>query len=51
VTRDHDIAVLIWRAAAMAERDPIVFAEFLGTAAQRLRGKEVKEPTPEPARD
>jgi hypothetical protein len=51
VTKDRDIAVLIWRAAAMAEHDPIVAAEFLEIAAQRLRGKEVEEPTPAPARD
>jgi hypothetical protein len=51
VTSDRDIARLIWRAAAMAERDPTGAAEFLEKAAQCLRGKEVEEPTPAPARD
>jgi hypothetical protein len=51
VTKDRDIALFIWRAAVMAERDPIVAAEFLEIAALRLRGKEVEEPTPAPVRD
>jgi len=51
VTLDREIALLIWRAAAMAERDPRVAAEFLEIAAQRLRGKEVKESIPAPVRD
>ena len=47
-----DLSRLLWRAALAAEDgDPIAAAEFLEIAAQRLRGKEVKEPTSAPARD
>jgi hypothetical protein len=47
VTRDRDIALLIWRAASMAERDPIVAAQFLELAALRLRRKDERaQPAP-----
>jgi hypothetical protein len=47
-----DLSRLLWRAALAAEQgDPIAAAELLEVAAQRLRGKEVKEPTPAPVRD
>jgi hypothetical protein len=35
----HEIAVLIWRAAAAADSDPDKAANFLEMAAQRLRQK------------
>jgi hypothetical protein len=45
-----DLSRLLWRAALAVEKgDPITAAEFLELAAKHLRGKEVKEPTPEPA--
>jgi hypothetical protein len=47
-----DLSRLLWRAALSAEEgDQIAAAEFLEIAAQRLRGNEVEEPTPAPARD
>jgi hypothetical protein len=46
-----DLSRLLWRAALAAEQgDPIAAAELLEIAAQHLRGKEVKEPTPAPVR-
>jgi hypothetical protein len=48
MTSDRDIALLIWRAASMAERDPVVAAQFLELAALRLRRK-ANERIPAPA--
>jgi hypothetical protein len=47
----HEVALFIWRAAAVADSDPDKGADFLEMAAQRLRRKEVEEPTPASARD
>jgi hypothetical protein len=39
----HEAALLIWRAAAVADADPDKAADFLEMAAQRLRRREVTE--------
>ena len=48
----NDLSRLVWRAALAVERgDPMTAAEIFEEVAQRLRGKEVSEPQPAPARD
>jgi hypothetical protein len=42
----HEAALFIWRAAAVAENDPGKAADFLEMAAQRLRKGDGNEPSP-----
>jgi hypothetical protein len=49
VPREHEVAVLIWRAAEAAGSDPDKAATFLEMAAQRLRQKGGDDNDPPPA--